>query len=395
MVSVLHVTFPTDAGVGAYVAAVGADQQARGWDVTVACPDRGRLPRDLATNGIRQVTWQARRSPGVDTTGEVRRLSRLLEDICPDILHLHSSKAGLAGRLAARGCVPTIFQPHGWSWLAATRPMVGATLGWERLAARWTSLYICVAEDEATLGEMHGLQGRYCVVRNGVDLARFRPADDAARRTARASLGIPPSAPLVACVGRVTRQKGQDLLLTAWATVHARYPEAALAIVGTGDLLEPLRRQAPPSVIFASQVDDPRPWYAAADLVVLPSRWEGLPLTLLEALASGRSVVATDVPGIAEAVPPGTGALVPADNAGALAEAIGYRTGHLGVVRAEGSAAARYAAAHADVRHTYDRLALVTASLAGTRPCPRTVAGMRRRSWDSPRSSRRRADSSR
>jgi glycosyltransferase involved in cell wall biosynthesis len=58
--------------------------------------------------------------------------------------------------------------------------------------------------------------------------------------------------------------------------------------VGGGDLLEPLRRSAPPGVIFTGPITDTRPWYAAADLVVLPSRWEGLPLTLLEALARAR-----------------------------------------------------------------------------------------------------------
>jgi len=197
------------------------------------------------------------------------------------------------------------------------------------------------------------------------------------------------------CVGRVTRQKGQDLLLAAWTTVHEGHPEAALAIVGAGDLLEPLRRLAAPNVVFASEVDDPRPWYAAADLVVVPSRWEGLPLTLLEALATGRAVVGTDISGITEAVPPGTGALVPTGDVDALAEAIGYRLGHVDLARAEGNAAARYAAAHADVRHTYDTLARVTADLAGSHPCARTVAGRRGRSWDSPCSSTRRAGSSR
>jgi glycosyltransferase involved in cell wall biosynthesis len=395
MVSVLHVTLPTEAGVAAYVAALCADQQARGWDVTVACPDRGRLPGDLAARGIRRVGWQAGRSPGAGTTAEVRRLGRLLDGIGPDVLHLHSSKAGLAGRLATRGRLPTIFQPHGWSWLATSGPMVGITLAWERLAARWTTLFLCVGEDEAAQGRAHGLRGRYCVVRNGVDLTRFAPADESARRAARVRLGIVPSAPLVVYVGRVTRQKGPDRLLAAWAAVHARHPAAALAVVGTGDLLEPLRRQAPPGVIFAGGVDDPRPWYTAADLVVLPSRWEGLPLTLLEAQATGRPVVGTDIPGIAEALPPEAGALVPAGDGAALAEAIGHRLGNLDLARAEGWAAARYAAANADVRHTYDRLARVTEELAGSRRRARTAAGKPGPTRDSPYSPTHRAGSSR
>lgn len=395
MVAVLHVTMPTNAGVAVYVAGVSADQRARGWDVTVACPGRGWLPDDLAARDIRRVVWDARRSPGTATTGEVLRLSRLIDRVGPDVLHLHSAKAGLAGRLAARGRLPTLFQPHGWSWLAANGRMAEATLAWERMAARWTSLYLCVGEAEAAQGGLNGLRGRYCVVRNGVDLSHFEAADEPARRAARGRLGLPPSAPLAVCVGRVTRQKGQDLLLTAWSAVHARHPDARLAIVGTGDLLEPLRRQAPPGVIFPGQVPDPRPWYAAADVVVLPSRWEGLPLTLLEALATGRSVIGTDIPGIAEALPPGTGTLIPAGDTAALAEALARRAAHPYLAAAEGRAAARYAAATADIRRTHERLARVTMWLASSRGRGRTPAGTRGWTWDSRRTATRRAGSSR
>ncbi|HEU4349359.1 MAG TPA: glycosyltransferase, partial [Actinoplanes sp.] len=292
-------TQPSDAGVASYVAALCADQQARGWDVAVACPDRGWLSGELAARGVRRIGWDAERAIDSGVPSEALRLRRLLDRVGPDVLHLHSAKAGLAGRLAARGQVPTIFQPHGWSWLAAPAPMVGASLAWERFATRWTTLFVCVGEGEAALGGVHGLRGRYCVVRNGVDLTRFAPADDARRRAARAGLNLPLDAPLAVCVGRVTRQKGQDVLLRAWTAVRARCPGAGLALVGGGDLLESLRRQAPPGVAFAGHADDPQAWYAAADLVVLPSRWEGLPLTLLEAMAMGRSVVGSDIPGIA------------------------------------------------------------------------------------------------
>ncbi len=367
MPSVLHMTQPTDAGVAIYLAALCADQQARGWDVAVACPDRGRLADDLAVRGIRRITWPAVRAPGANAASEALRLRRLLDRTGPDLVHLHSSKAGLAGRLAARGQLPTMFQPHGWSWLAAPRPMVRAAVAWERLAARWTALYVCLGEGEAAQARAQGLRGRYCIVRSGVDLKHFQRADEGDRRVARALLGLPRAAPLAVCVGRVTRQKGQDVLLAAWPAVRARCPGARLAVVGGGDLLEPLRRQTPPGAVLAGPVDDARPWYAAADLVVLPSRWEGLPLTMLEALAVGRPVVGSDIPGIADVLPPGAGALVPAGDVGALGEAIGYRLCRPDVTRAEGEVAARYAAAEADVQQTCDVLAAVTARLADGR----------------------------
>jgi glycosyltransferase involved in cell wall biosynthesis len=110
-------------------------------------------------------------------------------------------------------------------------------------------------------------------------------------------------------------------------------------------------------------VRDPRPWYAAADVMVLPSRWEGLSLTLLEALASGCSVVVSDIPGLAEAVTYGVGARVPIGCVNALASAITRRLTQPNLRAGEGRNAALAAAAF-DVRRTYDQLAAATAQVA-------------------------------
>jgi glycosyltransferase involved in cell wall biosynthesis len=362
------VTQPTEAGVAGYVAALCSDQRARGWEVTVACPTAGRLADDLAGRGVRRLSWEATRSPGATSGAETLRLRRILGDVRPDVVHLHSSKAGLAGRLAVRGRLPTVFQPHGWSWLAASPRIAPATLAWERLAARWTSLFLCVGEGEAAQGRAQDIRGRFCVAPNGVDLTRYRPAEEGDRVTARDALDISSDTPLAVCVGRVTRQKGQDLLLRAWESVSANNSAARLALVGSGDLLETLRRQPPSGVLFVGSVDDAYLWYVAADVVVLPSRWEGLPLTLLEALAVGRSVVASDIPGIAEALPDEAGALVRLGDVAALADAIGHRLNDSDLARAEGRVGAKYAAAEADLNRTFEAIAEITVQLAGPRP---------------------------
>ncbi|GIH89773.1 glycosyltransferase [Planobispora siamensis] len=360
--SVLHVAQPVDGGVAVYVAAVAADQARRGWNVAVACPGRGRLPADLDALGVRWLEWEAGRSPGPCCPGEARRLRRLADGFGPHVVHLHSSKAGLAGRAAIRGTVPTLFQPHGWSWLASHGAMAGAALAWERTAARWTGLTVCVSEGEAALARDRGLRGNLTVVRNGVDLDRFRPADAAGKARAREALGVSADDPLVVCVGRVTRQKGQDVLVAAWEEVARRCPRARLAIVGDGDLRPALRTG--PGVLFTGAVDDARPWYAAADLVVLPSRWEGLPLTALEAMACGRSLVASGIPGLREVVTGETGALVPPDDDQALAEALVRRLLHPELARREGEAGSARAAGFG-LRDALDRLAALTSRAAG------------------------------
>jgi glycosyltransferase involved in cell wall biosynthesis len=117
------------------------------------------------------------------------------------------------------------------------------------------------------------------------------------------------------------RQKGQDVLLDAWRMVARVLPDAQLVLVGDGPDRFDLEGQADPFVRFEGHSNAPHEWLAAADVVAVPSRWEGMPYSLLEAMASGRSVVATDVDGITEAAG-GVAAIVPAEDAEALAEAL-------------------------------------------------------------------------
>ncbi|MFH8799468.1 glycosyltransferase [Streptomyces sp. NPDC017936] len=319
---VLHLTQPVDGGVARVVTDLARAQLAAGLHVTVACPD-SVLAGDLRSLGADVLRWEASRSPGSSLPGEVRRLTRLLARARPDLVHAHSAKAGLAGRLAVRGRVPTVFQPHAWSFEAVGGTTAALALAWERFGARWADRLVCVSEAERATGVRAGIDGRWSVIPNGIDPGRFHPAPV---DTVRAALlpDADPAAPLVVCVGRLCRQKGQDVLLRAWETVTGRVPGARLALVGDGPDQARLRARAPRSVVFAGAVTDVVPWYQAADLVVLPSRWEGMALAPLEALACARPVVMTDVDGARESLPAALAdrCLVPVEDPAALAAAV-------------------------------------------------------------------------
>src|SRR5205814_7280998 len=141
----------------------------------------------------------------------------------------------------------------------------------------------------------------YHVVPSAVDLAQLPVATDRDRERARARLGLP-AGPLVVCVGRLSRQKAQDVLLEAWPRVASAVPDATVALVGDGPEEPALRARNAPNVLFAGWRDDVPDWLAAADVVAIPSRWEGLPLVVLEAMARGRSVVSADADGMAESL---------------------------------------------------------------------------------------------
>ncbi|GCB49276.1 glycosyltransferase family 4 protein [Streptomyces sp. NL15-2K] len=367
---VLHLTQPVDGGVARVVTDLVRAQLADGLDVTVACPDSA-LTAQLRALGANVRSWSATRSPGPSLVREVRHLARVIDEARPDLVHAHSAKAGLAGRLAVRGRIPTVFQPHAWSFEAVGGATAALALKWERFGARWAARTVCVSEAERATGVRAGITGRWTVVPNGIDPERFRPADATAVRAGLAPLaGLPPAAPLAVCVGRLCRQKGQDVLLQAWDAVAHRVPEARLVLVGDGPDRDRLREVAPESVLFAGAVTDAAPWYQAADLVVLPSRWEGMALAPLEAMACGRPVVVTDVDGARESLPSSVAArcLVPPENPAVLAEAVTELLLDPPLRESLGNQSRRHVLSTHDVRHTAEAVADVYRDLLGTRP---------------------------
>ncbi|MEU1014033.1 glycosyltransferase family 4 protein [Streptomyces sp. NPDC005890] len=358
---VLHLAQPVDGGVARVVLDLARAQLAAGLRVTAACPG-GALAAGLRELGADVRYWRAGRSPGPGLPGEVRRLVRLIDEVRPELVHAHSAKAGLAARLAVRGRVPTVFQPHAWSFEAVDGLTATLALNWERWGARWADRVVCVSEAERATGLRAGVRAAYTVIPNGVDTARFSPATPS---------GTAPGdehRPLVVCVGRLCRQKGQDVLLRAWEEVLGVLPRARLVLVGDGPDREALRRQAPASVHFTGAVPDPVPWYRAADLVALPSRWEGMALAPLEALGCGTPVVLTDVDGARESLPPALAAhcLVPPEDPRALAGAVTGLLADPPLRAALGDQGRRHVLSTHDVRLTAERFAALYCALLGT-----------------------------
>lgn len=352
---VLHVLQPVGAGVPTLVRLLTRLQENAGWRVTVAAPE------DVA--GGRFVRWPATRSPGPATAAEVARLARVIRIHSPDVVHLHSSKAGLAGRAALRGHVPTLFQPHGWSFLALEGAVATLARRWERAAVRWSDRILCCSEGEAEQGRRAGIvPGLLEVVPNPVDLDRFRPADGAERAAVRHRLGVP-DGPVVVCLGRLAPQKGQDLLIAAWRRVVAKVPAATLVLVGDGPDRTRLASASGSGVRFVGHQDDVTGWLHAADVVALPSRYEGQSLAVLEAMASGTAVVATDVEGMSEALGDDAGAIVPLGDESALADALVLRLHDPDLAAAEGRAGRARAVRNHDPEAWAERISAVTRSV--------------------------------
>jgi glycogen(starch) synthase len=192
---------------------------------------------------------------------------------------------------------------------------------WLRRALRCATRVVACARSLARSAAelVPDLGARLSVVPNGVDPERFAagPAHDHPR-------------PYVLAVGRLVHQKGFDVLLEAFARVASEVPSADLLIAGDGPERAALEQRRTGlglegRVTFLGNAAPPRvaELYRGAALVACPSRWEGLPLVCLEAMASGRAVIASAVDGIPDAVADGeTGVLVPREDSAALAAAL-------------------------------------------------------------------------
>ena len=260
--------------------------------------------------GCTEIPMRRGLSPFHDLAAVVR-LRRLIRRLRPAALHLHSTKAGLVGRLAAIGTgVRVLYSPHCFAFEmdSLLRPLYRLA---ERALAPLTDILVAVCESEAAAARAVGYRpGRIRVVHNGVEASPPTPAN---RKDGS-----------IAFIGRNCRQKGVDVMLEAFKRLKRIQPDARLTVMS--DLDDGLR------AAFASAGAEVLPFGTASDaaallfrasILAMPSRWEAFPYLMLEALAAGVAVVASDVGGVGECITDHeNGLLVPPNDPGELAMAL-------------------------------------------------------------------------
>lgn len=262
----------------------------------------------------------------------LRRLTRLFRHERPAIVHTHTSKAGVLGRLAAWFAkVPVVVHtPHGHVFYGHfNRILSWMFLQVERLLATGTTRMIALtaAERDEHLDRRVGTPERFAVVPSGIDVDRLKCVAGVYGRHPE-GFRCPPDAVVVGSVGWLTPVKGHRFLIEAVARLKPSHPKLYTVIVGSGDMRTDLaalaeQRGVGDSVRFLGERNDVPECLAAMDLFVLPSLNEGMGRALVEAMAAGRPVIATRVGGIPAIVEDRrTGLLVPPGDPAALATAI-------------------------------------------------------------------------
>ena len=285
------------------------------------------LDRVAALDGVHAKQLPMRRGIHPSDYASVLAAKRYMKEHGPfQVVHGHSSKGGAIARLAALGTgVPSFYTLHGFGAADPTMPRAKRLVyqAIEFALARVTTRVIAVSPEERRAAVRLGLgRSRVLMVPNGV-----RPSEAAPRHEARAALGVADDTTVVGFVGRLVPQKAPHVLVRAMRKVADKLPGAVLALVGAGPLDEELRRLAAEvgvtdRVLWLGERDG-RALMAGFDVFAIPSRSEGLPYVVLEAMAAGLPVVATDTAGVELLVETGVnGAVVPREDPDAFAAAL-------------------------------------------------------------------------
>jgi len=272
------------------------------------------IPHDKISIGNTSLVWQ------------VRQTVALITRYAIDILHTHSYRSDFTGLIAARiADIPVVSTVHGWT--SESFKLRGYQM-LDRFCLKRFDHIVCVSsllhEEFTKLGIG---ADRLAYLPNAVSLPEKKTGQ---RETARQQLGWQPEEKIIIAIGRLSPEKGLDILLSAFARQFGSDRGVRLILVGDGPEMATLmsltsRLEIAEQVVFAGFTADVARYYAAADLFVMSSHTEGFPMALLEAMAWGLPVLATAVGGIPDIVHDGEdGCLVPPGDEERLAAVMGY-----------------------------------------------------------------------
>ncbi len=328
VVMLSHGYYPRIGGAERQLAAVAPLLQARGVEIHILTR---RLPGTKPFERLDGIQVYRLPVPGpkplASLTFTLAALA-LINRLDPDLIHAHelispATTAVFAKKLFGKPIVATL---HRSGAIGDVLRLKSRLLGKARLWAlcREVNAFCVISKviDEELAAEGVPVQKRV-LIPNGVDVELFVPLSSSKIAALRSRLRLPKDAQIVTFVGRLAPEKQVDHLVSIWASLRKTLPQAILLILGNGPEEDILKKVAGDGILFLGEQLDVTPYLQASDLFVLPSKAEGLPVALLEALACGLPAIASSVGGSSEVIRHmETGWLAPPDNPIAFHEAI-------------------------------------------------------------------------
>ena len=237
----------------------------------------------------------------------IKEIRKVLKKIKPDIVYLHSSKAGALGRIALlfNFKVKILYNAHGWYFnaqISNKKKKIFALI--ERVLAIKTNKIINISksEYESALKYKIASKKKMCIIENGIDFTKFKDSNKYRDET-RKKLNIKDNEIVIGVVGRLSEQKDPMTMIKAFKEVYEENKNVKMLFVGSGDLEDNIKKFAENNnildkVIITGWVDEVEKFIPAFDIAVLPSKWEGFGLVLIEYMACNKPIIASNVGGI-------------------------------------------------------------------------------------------------
>lgn len=271
------------------------------YHIAMLCGERGFFTQELETRGI---SYEIIPMSNIPRLRSIARCRSTLRKMAPAIVHTHGGTAGFYGRLATRAIpeIKTVHTYHGIHYAHAEQSLKKKLFARiDRYLASKTDRLICVSHADFEIGVRLKLvhPSRTRVIPNGIDINKFNKRPDQGK--------IGREEFVIGTVARLHEQKGHRYLIETAKIIHGKHPSVRFHLIGGGELLEPIKTQIADAgldevVLLLGERNDIDDLYNTFDAFALPSLWEGLPLVLLEAMAAGLPVVATDISGNAELI---------------------------------------------------------------------------------------------
>ena len=292
------------------------------YDITVLCQAEGELTQALKQKNIRFTTLSELKreiNPYYDFLAFLK-LYKLLRHGKYDLVHTHSSKPGIIGRLAAKaaGIKCIVHTVHGFAFHENSSKLQIFLVGiFEKLAGMVSHKVVFVNKKDRDIASKMKLVANHkmVIIHNGIDLSQFNSG-----KGVKSGNGVKKNGAMVGMIARLWEQKAPQDYIASIPKVVDKIPDAKFLVIGNGPLEEELKEMSnrlgvSKNVLFLGWRQDIKDLLKIIDVVVLPSLWEGLPVSILEAMALSKPVVATNIKGNNELVVHGeTGYLVEPGN---------------------------------------------------------------------------------
>ncbi len=309
-------------GAQTHVADLCVYFKSKGYEIAVMSSGDGWLKKECDKNGVIfvQNKYFSNKPRPRRLFKAIKEIRKYANEFKPDIVHCHSSAAAILGRIAIKGKIRTIYTAHGWGFNLGMNPLIRyAVLIAEKITAKYTDTYICVAEFVKNLGLKYNLapENKFKVVYNGVSL------DDVNQSKIK---NLKSKIDLI-FIGRLAEPKKPELMIKAISLLPEKIKNSIkFVVVGDGPKRKPLEKLAENKKIKAEfrgslSKDQVLMELKLADVFIFISAWEGFPYTILEAMSCGLPIIASDVGGVGEAVNETNGILVE-NEVGQIREAI-------------------------------------------------------------------------